>query len=332
MNTSSSRSVVSVTLICSAGELIDRLLSAWDRTGQHLRAVVVSETPRRKPLSAPLRRLQRAGVPVLRVDYPVDWEKTGELLAGVPADVLVCYGFMRLIPQAFLNLFPCGGVNFHPALLPAYAGPHPARCLAADGTYGVYGGVTLHRMTEAFDEGTVLARSKFLTEDYRSARRFRDVLAETMAAMIRDVLPLHCAGRVREEGQEGAVRTWARYHPRCVIVDVGWPADDIAAALDRPDSDTLQLPSGKTMTVGLLKLVREDVERRLGRSLTAGKVRPDLSGPAVKVQSGTDWKNILQRPDGTVLESPGGKRITVGELKQVLAATGSSPAPPVRKP
>jgi methionyl-tRNA formyltransferase len=230
MNTSSSRSVVSVTLICSAGELIDRLLSAWDRTGQHLRAVVVSETPRRKPLSAPLRRLQRAGVPVLRVDYPVDWEKTGELLAGVPADVLVCYGFMRLIPQAFLNLFPCGGVNFHPALLPAYAGPHPARCLAADGTYGVYGGVTLHRMTEAFDEGTVLARSKFLTEDYRSARRFRDVLAETMAAMIRDVLPLHCAGRVREEGQEGAVRTWARYHPRCVIVDVGWPADDIAAA------------------------------------------------------------------------------------------------------
>lgn len=109
-------------------------------------------------------------------------------------------------------------------------------------------------------------------------------------------------------------------------------ADDIAAALERPDGDTLQLPSGKTMTVGLLKLVREDVERRLGRSLTAGKVRPDLSGPAVKVQSGTDWKNILQRPDDTVLESPGGKRITVGELKQVLAATGSTPAPPVRKP
>jgi hypothetical protein len=109
-------------------------------------------------------------------------------------------------------------------------------------------------------------------------------------------------------------------------------AADIAAALERPDGETVQLPSGKTMTVGLLKLVREDVERRLGRSLTAGTGRPDLSGTAVRVAAGTDWKNILGRPDGTVLESPRGKRITVGELKQALAASGTMPAPPVRKP
>ena len=108
-------------------------------------------------------------------------------------------------------------------------------------------------------------------------------------------------------------------------------SDDLAAALSRPDSETLQLPSGKTMTVGLLKLVREDVERQLGRSLTSTTARPDLSGPAVRVQSGTDWKNILQRPDNTVLESPGGKRITVGELKQVLADSAKTPAPPMRK-
>lgn len=109
-------------------------------------------------------------------------------------------------------------------------------------------------------------------------------------------------------------------------------SDDIAAALTRSDSETLQLPSGKTMTVGLLKLVREDVEHQLGRSLTAKTARPDLSGPSVRVQAGTDWKNILERPDNTVLESPGGKRITVGELKQVLADSGKTPAPPVRKP
>jgi hypothetical protein len=106
-------------------------------------------------------------------------------------------------------------------------------------------------------------------------------------------------------------------------------ADDITQALERPDSATIQLPSGKTMTVGLLKLVREDVERRLGRSLTAQPTRPDLSGTAVKVQAGSDWKSILQRPDSTVLESPGGNRITVGELKQVLADSGSASTPPI---
>jgi hypothetical protein len=95
-------------------------------------------------------------------------------------------------------------------------------------------------------------------------------------------------------------------------------ASDLAAALKRPDTDTVVLPSGRKVTVGMIRLLQPQVEKRTGRSLASGAKRQDLSGSAVKVGEKTDWKDVLQRPDGTVLEAPDGTRITVGELKKSL--------------
>ncbi len=96
-------------------------------------------------------------------------------------------------------------------------------------------------------------------------------------------------------------------------------ASDLAAALQRPDADTVVLPSGRKVTVGMIRLLQPQVEKRTGRPLVAGPKRPNLSGAAIKVGAQTDWKDVLQRPDGTVLEAPDGTRITVGELKKSLA-------------
>lgn len=96
-------------------------------------------------------------------------------------------------------------------------------------------------------------------------------------------------------------------------------ASDLAAALKRPDTDTVVLPSGRKVTVGMIRLLQPQVEKRTGRSIAAGPKRPNLSGSAVKVGAKTDWKDVLQRPNGTVLEAPDGTRITVGELKKSLA-------------
>jgi hypothetical protein len=99
-------------------------------------------------------------------------------------------------------------------------------------------------------------------------------------------------------------------------------AADLAAALKLPDNTTVQLPSGRLATVGQIKLVRPLIEKRLGHSLAMVQQRPNLTGPAIKVNKNTSraqWEDILKKPDATVLESPNGKRITVGEAKQYLA-------------
>lgn len=101
-------------------------------------------------------------------------------------------------------------------------------------------------------------------------------------------------------------------------------AADLAEALKRPDNETVQLPSGQRATVGQIKFVQPEVERQLGRKLTAIPSRPNLAGSTLKVTRNTtedEWKNILQKPDSTVIESPHGTRITVGELKQFLRTT-----------
>lgn len=95
-------------------------------------------------------------------------------------------------------------------------------------------------------------------------------------------------------------------------------AAGLAAALKRPDSETLILPSGRHITVGQLRFVQPRVEMRLGRPLDTLAMRPQLSGQALKVNEKSDWKAIIQKPDQTILESPSGKRITVGELKQAI--------------
>lgn len=118
---------------------------------------------------------------------------------------------------------------------------------------------------------------------------------------------------------------------------------DLAAALKRPDNETVQLPSGNFATIGQIKAAQPEVEKRLGRKLGAVLAQPAaLSGPAIKVSRNTseaEWRGILQKPDKTVLESPNGKRITVGGMKKAFVAskavklgTASGKAAPVAAP
>lgn len=104
-------------------------------------------------------------------------------------------------------------------------------------------------------------------------------------------------------------------------------AADLSAMLKRPDTDTMRLPSGRVVTVGQLKFLQPQLEKKLGRRLGDIPQRQSLSGPAVKVGKDVtraEWDAIMRKPDSTVLESAGGKRTTVGELKRAIAAEKES--------
>ena len=103
-------------------------------------------------------------------------------------------------------------------------------------------------------------------------------------------------------------------------------ASELAGALKLPDSATVQFPSGRRATVGQIKFVMPEVEKRLGHRVAASRP-PSRSGPAIEVTAKSDWKSILRKPDGTVLEAPDGQRITVGEVKDALKTSGRNRAP-----
>jgi len=106
---------------------------------------------------------------------------------------------------------------------------------------------------------------------------------------------------------------------------------ELAAALKgMKDRDTVTLPSGRRATIAQIRLVQPLVEKKLGRKLDVAPQAATLVGTPVKISATMtrqEWDSLLKRPDATVLESPGGQRITVGQAKQYMAANPRGPLP-----
>ena len=79
-----------------------------------------------------------------------------EAISPIAADLLVCFAYGHIFGPKFLGLFPMGGINLHPSLLPKYRGctPVPAAILNRDKETAV----TIQTLGLKMDEGDILAQ------------------------------------------------------------------------------------------------------------------------------------------------------------------------------
>ena len=118
-----------------------------------------------KPGAPVLGRAEKFGIPV-RVFNRAAFYDTNEipgLLLENHIDFLVLAGFLWLIPQNILTLYPEKIINIHPALLPKYGGQgmygikvHEAVIAAGD----TESGITVHLVDENYDEGRIIFQAK----------------------------------------------------------------------------------------------------------------------------------------------------------------------------
>lgn len=85
------------------------------------------------------------------------------LLKAEKIDFVVLAGFLWLIPEKMIRLFPNKIINLHPALLPKFGGKgmfgsrvHEAVLEAAEKESGI----TIHYVSEKYDEGQVIFQAK----------------------------------------------------------------------------------------------------------------------------------------------------------------------------
>jgi phosphoribosylglycinamide formyltransferase-1 len=133
-----------------------------------------------------------------------------ELLEAVAArspDWVVCAGFMRILPDAFIARFRGRLLNIHPSLLPAYRGLRThARALAAgDAEHGA----SVHFVVPELDAGAVVAQARVpvLPGDDAAALAAR-VLAVEHPLLVA-TLGLAVAGRIAERDD----KAWLDGHP-----------------------------------------------------------------------------------------------------------------------
>jgi methionyl-tRNA formyltransferase len=226
---SADRPIAAVFFI-NGSRLTDHLLRRWRAAGHRVAGIVM---PRRRHPYHWCRRLaaaKLAGTPATTVSTPIDWAFLSDWVAPLEADVLISYAFPKLVPAELLSLFPKGGVNLHPALLPHYRGPQPFQCMVADGAWRTFGGMTLHVMSDRYDEGDILATTAFAPADWRSPKVLRSAVMQTMADVAVEAVPLYCRGVIRPRPQPPGEFPYADQAPRAFTVRPEWTVNDLAAA------------------------------------------------------------------------------------------------------
>jgi len=129
---------------------------------------------------------QRFSIPLLKPEK-LD-SAVCEQAAALKPDILVCFAYGKIFSVQFLSLFPLGGINIHPSLLPRYRGatPIPAAIINREPVTGI----TIQRIAAEMDSGDILVQETVPL----SGRETTASLSETMAKKAAELLPAALRG------------------------------------------------------------------------------------------------------------------------------------------
>ncbi|MCR4579189.1 MAG: methionyl-tRNA formyltransferase [Treponema sp.] len=118
------------------------------------------------------------------------------------AQLLVSFAYGHIFGPKFLALFPLGGMNLHPSLLPKYRGctPVPAAILNRDSKTAV----TVQTLALGMDEGDILAQEVVELKGDETSQSLLAYSAKSGAALICGLLKKLSAGeKLQATAQEG---------------------------------------------------------------------------------------------------------------------------------
>jgi methionyl-tRNA formyltransferase len=109
-----------------------------------------------------------------------------EKIAPLKPELLISFAYGRIFGPQFLALFPQGGINIHPSLLPKYRGatPIPQAILNRDRETGV----TIQKLAREMDAGDILAQELIPLTGRETTGELSESLGVKGAALLRSWL------------------------------------------------------------------------------------------------------------------------------------------------
>lgn len=139
-----------------------------------------------------------------------------EAVRDLAPDLLVVVAYGRIFGPRFLSLFPRGGINMHPSLLPRHRGPSPiqAALLAGDEITGV----TVQYLAREMDSGDIIAQREMQIPDDADAGAMHDLLARAGADLLVESVRAIARGEAKARAQDHDAATY------CTKIDKadGW--------------------------------------------------------------------------------------------------------------
>ena len=130
-----------------------------------------------------------------------------EIVAAVDADILAVYAYGRIFGPKFLSLFPYGGINVHPSLLPKYRGaaPIPWTILSGDQETGI----SVQQLSLEMDRGDILGRTFLTLQGDETTESLSHWAAREGAKLLVETLDRIEAGTVTPEPQREEEASWS---------------------------------------------------------------------------------------------------------------------------
>ncbi|MFN3604792.1 MAG: phosphoribosylglycinamide formyltransferase [Leptonema sp. (in: bacteria)] len=109
-------------------------------------------------------------------------------------DLILCAGFMRILPKEFIQSFPDRIMNIHPSLLPAFPGLHAQRQALE---YGVkISGCTVHFIDEGIDTGPIILQKAVEIPENITEEELSDLILEEEHKLYKKAIELFCEGKL----------------------------------------------------------------------------------------------------------------------------------------
>ncbi|OHD18296.1 MAG: methionyl-tRNA formyltransferase [Spirochaetes bacterium GWD1_61_31] len=153
---------------------------------------------------------------------------TRAAIAALRPELLVVYAYGRIFGPKFLALFPRGGINVHPSLLPRWRGCAPIQhaILSRDAVTGL----SVQRIALQMDCGDILASREVPLDGSETAASLTETMAGLGAELLATVLASLEAGTERASAQDGSQASYCGplEKPQACL-DWSLPAVELAA-------------------------------------------------------------------------------------------------------
>ncbi len=130
------------------------------------------------------------------------------LIRGLNADILICFAYGKIFKKEFLELFPFGGLNIHPSLLPKYRGPSPISVAILNGDS--ISGITIQRLALKMDSGNILLQEEFCINKDDTTQSLTERVAHLSSDYMLQVMEDIVNSRVKERAQDDSKATFCK--------------------------------------------------------------------------------------------------------------------------
>lgn len=189
-----------VVLVSGSGTNLQSLIDSVHQPGGDIEIVRVISSRRD---AYALTRAAEAGIPtetVIQSHYPTRAERDhalAEVVKRAAPDLIVLAGWMSILTDDFLTVFPNRVINLHPSLLPAFPGMHAIDEALAWGVR--WTGVSVHFVEQQVDAGPPILQVPVEVFSHDDADTLRARIQQVEHRIVPEAVRLFAAGRVVRE-------------------------------------------------------------------------------------------------------------------------------------